>query len=269
MTLDLTPPELTPAQKQRVLRPLAYEMMVREIREISIADAVTIVKEPLKRIDARIKPEQFLQGIATESGLLAQRENRTYAFAHLTFQEYLAAAYAHEHKLETKLAARVGQTWWHETLRFYCAKAKDATPILRASLLADHPTLETLAMVRECIDEARGVQPELRARIEDLLNQQVDHLHQQVEAEEPNSRRATAETLLNLRVRRMARLNADQNLDNTLIAHAEYQLFLDERYAQGEYRQPDHWQGHTFPAGQGHLPAVGIRPRMRSRSATG
>jgi len=29
--------------------------------------------------------------------------------------------------------------------------------------------------------------------------------------------------------------------------------------AAGDYYQPDHWPGYTFPKGQGRLPVVGVR----------
>lgn len=72
--------------------------------------------------------------------------------------------------------------------------------------------------------------------------------------------RVVAEALLALRLRRLIRVDEELYCDPGYITHAEYQLFLDEKRAAGEYFQPDHWPGYTFPKGQGQLPVVGVRP---------
>lgn len=77
---------------------------------------------------------------------------------------------------------------------------------------------------------------------------------------DPGRQRIARETLLALRLRRLVRVDEDRYADNGLITHAEYQLFLDDRCAQGEYHQPDHWPGYQFPPGQGRSPVVGVRP---------
>jgi hypothetical protein len=44
--------DMTPAQKQRVLQPLAYAMMTHQQREIPLAEAVDVIREPLARVSA-------------------------------------------------------------------------------------------------------------------------------------------------------------------------------------------------------------------------
>jgi len=58
----------------------------------------------------------------------------------------------------------------------------------------------------------------------------------------------------------MIRIDENTYIDNSLITHAEFQLFLDEMRAEGKYYQPDHWQTFTFPPGQGRMPVTGVRP---------
>src|SRR5260370_30374014 len=82
---------LTPAQKVRVLRVLAYEMMCRNVREMSDADAYRAIAETLELVMPGGEPRTFLKMVENSSGLLIQRENGIYGFAHLTFQEYLAS----------------------------------------------------------------------------------------------------------------------------------------------------------------------------------
>ena len=57
----------------------------------------------------------------------------------------------------------------------------------------------------------------------------------------------------------MYRIDENTYIDDTLITCGEYQLFIDEMRAQGEYHQPDHWTSYQFPAGQGREPVLGVR----------
>src|SRR5207247_2617488 len=82
--------DLTPAQKQGVLQPLAHHLMTHEKREIKQAEAAQVINEPLARVNPSLDGADFLKMIENSSGLLLEHENGVYAFAHLTFQEYLA-----------------------------------------------------------------------------------------------------------------------------------------------------------------------------------
>jgi energy-coupling factor transporter ATP-binding protein EcfA2 len=244
--------DLTPAQKQRVLQPLAYHMMCRQQREIPLENALAVVAEPLALVSPQSQGAEFLRMIENSSGLLLEREQGVYHFAHKTFQEYLAAVHVQQQRLESELVARVDDGWWHEAIRLYAAQA-DATPVIAACLEDEHSSVPALTLAIECLEEAREVQPALRAQLEDVLVQGVEDPN-------PERRRIVAEALLALRLRRMMRVNEDKYVDNSLIIHAEYQLFLDERRARGKYHQPDHWSGYQFLSGQGQTPVVGVRP---------
>ncbi|CAG0998289.1 hypothetical protein ANAEL_02756 [Anaerolineales bacterium] len=243
--------DLTPAQKQRVLQPLAFYLMYKAAREISLADAVMVIREPLARISPQTAVADFLKTIENFSGLLIERENGVYGFAHLTFQEYLAAVYVHEQRLEEMLKRQVNNSWWHETIRLYSAQA-DATPILVACLTSDKPPVSALTLAIECRAEAREIRPDMRERLDCLLNQGIEDA-------DPERRCIVAEALLSQRIHSLIRIDEDTLADATLITHAEYQLFLDEKRIIDQYYMPDHWQTYQFPSGQGYQPVVGVR----------
>lgn len=243
--------DLTPAQKQRVLQPLAYHMLVNERRELPLAEAAQVIAESLVRVSPQTASADFLKNIENTSGLLIERENGIYGFAHLTFQEYLAAVHIHEQGLEANLTQHVKDSWWHETIRLYSAQG-DATSILRACISSGKPSISALSLAFDCLDEAREVQPSVRAQIEAILRKGVD-------VPVPEIRRIVSESLLTTRLRRMIRVSDNKYIDTTFITNAEYQLFLDEMRHRKSYFQPDHWVDYQYSAGSGRLPVAGVR----------
>lgn len=243
--------DLTPAQKKRVLQPLAFYMMLNNQREISLQDAIMVIDQPLNRVSPQSPRDEFLHMVEDTSGLLVERESGVLGFAHLTFQEYLTAVHIQDQHLEVELIQRVEDSWWHEVIRLYTAQA-DATQIIRACVVRKPPSIPALTLAMECLDEAREVGADVRFI--------ADRLEQSVENDNPEVRRVGAEVLLQLRLRRMVRLSEGRYTDNSFVSHAEYQLFLDAEMELGRYHQPDHWRSDRFPAGRGRDPIVGIRP---------
>src|SRR5689334_611761 len=82
---------------------------------------------------------------------------------------------------------------------------------------------------------------------------------QDVEAPDPTRRQLIAETLLTRRLQQTVHLHDHVYVDRSLITCAEYQLFLDEQRARGQFHQPDHWETISFPPGWGSTPILGVR----------
>jgi hypothetical protein len=243
---------LTPAQKIRVLRVLAYHMMCRQLREVTIRDASRTISESLRLVSPTSLPEEFLSMIEDSSGLILQRENGIYAFAHLIFQEYLASVHIKEDQLVASLVENVGESWWYETLRLYAAQG-DASPIV-ARCLNDygHIRTEELLLAMDCAEEGLELREDLRNQLFALSIQLSDDA-------DIERQRVSRQHILSRRLRNMLRIDVAQSVDRTPITHAEYQVFIDDMRSKGHFVQPDHWTSYEGPVGSSKKPIVGIR----------
>src|SRR5581483_8197532 len=86
-------PEPTAEQQCQVLAHLAYEMMERQTQSIPSAEVSQIIASPLAQLNTDLSPTTFLTVIGNTSGLLLESAQGMISFAHLTFQEYLAATH--------------------------------------------------------------------------------------------------------------------------------------------------------------------------------
>jgi energy-coupling factor transporter ATP-binding protein EcfA2 len=256
------PDPLTAAQKRQVLQPLAFAMMERQVREFALADALTVIRDPLANVggDAFDTEEDFLKQAEARSGLLLERESGIYAFAHLTFQEYLAASHLLQTKQEHFLCERIADPWWRETIRLYAAQS-DATSILNACLefadrsdVDDGQRIRVLTLAYDCQNEALSSAPEVKQRLRVIILEGL-------ESANPDRQHLAANVLLAMRLEQLMRLDETREIDTSYVSCAEYQVFIDEGRARGKFRQPDHWDSYRFPLGSALEPITGVRYR--------
>jgi hypothetical protein len=158
-------------QKRAVLQALALAMMENEIRDIHAEDAAAAVMEVVNRVSGSpVRDPLFvIKDIEESSGLLLEREDGLYTFAHLTFQEYLAACQVRDKQLHSELAARIDQSWWHETIRLYAAES-DATGIIDACLAYHRTDLTVIRLAVDCMLSAREVAASTRRHLLQLAD---------------------------------------------------------------------------------------------------
>lgn len=159
------PTGLRGPQKEHLARALAWTMMSAKIRDISAQDACDAVEPVLVQVSRQVTPADFLEE-TRKSGLLIERENGVYAFAHLTLQEYLAAAHIGEPAQVERLTAAVDDPWWRETILLWAAGA-DATPVIKACLAS--ATVRALTLAFDCANEALMVDPDVRRTLDAML----------------------------------------------------------------------------------------------------
>jgi hypothetical protein len=152
---------LSSGTKKAILARVAYAMMDRRVSDLSRADVLAVIRPILRRAPGNVSPDDFLTE-ARSDGLLIEASSDRYAFAHKTFQEYLAAAHIHKKGNVSKLSSAVNDDWWTEVTLFYAEQA-DAAPIIEACLEAN--TVSALALALECAEQCGDLDPELNARL--------------------------------------------------------------------------------------------------------
>ncbi len=162
------PIDMTAEQKQTILQSLAYGMMSNGVRDIDLVKATGFITPTLGRIAPNTSAKIFLRRAEESSGLLLERENGLYAFAHFTLQEYLAACYIKEHGLSHLLVENLDQSWWRETILLYAAQA-DATRIVSECLGRGDADLGLLALAIDCVEEGREVESSERELLQQKL----------------------------------------------------------------------------------------------------
>jgi hypothetical protein len=158
--------ELPGDKKEALLRRLAFVMMQKQIRDVARNDLIAELKPLLRRMSTKLTEEKFLADVSS-NGILIERESGLYSFAHLTFQEYLAAGYVRDNGLAQALANTVDDPWWRETTLLFTARA-DGDLIVRACL--DSGSVPALSLAFEVAEQGSELAPELRELLNDLLN---------------------------------------------------------------------------------------------------
>lgn len=237
------PSELGGERKELLLRGLAFAMMRRRVRDLPKADVLQMISPALRRVDRELSAGDFLAD-ATASGLLLERENGLYAFAHQTFQEYLAAAHVRDKRQLEMLTSAVDDPWWRETTLLYAARA-DADPIIRACLSSDNVT--ALALAFDCADQAGEVDPQLREELDVLLESAFQR------GTSRNRRRLMAGVMVTRQLRHASSSGAAGWLCARPVSTGIYWLFLQDTH----HHPPDMCHVEADSA----EPVVGVRGR--------
>jgi predicted NACHT family NTPase len=178
------------SQRQEVLQIVALEMMRQAtsddqgFKQIRRHDLLTLIAQALSQHDADVQPQEFLTQIVQVSELLVEKEGGIYEFAHLSFQEFLAASEVVRLKQEPLLYDYLMIDAWKPTILFY-ASLVNPTYLIREALnrqaadLAYQIFRETpkrvdfpLAEMRELEALKSTVQASRYAKLEEYLRSQ-------------------------------------------------------------------------------------------------
>lgn len=241
---------LSGPHKQYVVQRLALAMMKDKVRDWPSRKAVGAIRRPLRQVPGDVDPEVFLDE-ARKSGLLVERDQGVYGFAHLTLQEYLAAAQLGTARADTSvLVAGVDDVWWRETIQLWAA-GNDATEIISACL--DSGTVHALALAFDCADIANTVEPAVRERLEALLTRSF--------LGSPELQRLLAGVLATRTLRETIQHDERTALCVRPVPRALYDMFVREEARDGHPHHP------RTPEGPSGAVAVGMQAGDAERFA--
>jgi energy-coupling factor transporter ATP-binding protein EcfA2 len=236
---------LSAGQLRLAVELLAGQMMIDRARDQPTARVLEVLEEPLAQIGVTGKAvQEFLPTLQASSGLFLEREAGRWSFAHLSFQEYLAATHFRKTSAKLDWRALVGETWWLETLRLYAAQG-DASDLVRECI--DLDTVDSMTLATECVDEALALAPALREEIERRVVADL-------QSSDPSRARLAARVHLTRRLRSLLPIDDEREIDLEYVTCAEYQLFLETcpQFA------PEHWRDKRFSPGTASTPVVGV-----------
>ncbi|SPF05994.1 NACHT domain-containing protein [Streptomyces sp. MA5143a] len=238
---------LTGPHKQHVAQHLALAMMKAKVRDWPVRDAARAIRRALRQVPGEVAPDVFLEE-ARKSGLLVEREQGVYGFAHLTLQEYLASAQLGTPRADSRvLTDSVEDPWWRETILLWSA-ANDATPVIGACL--DRGTVAALALAFDCAVQARTVDPDVRDRLEALLAPPASD-----QPTDPARQRLLAGVLATRALHESIQLDDTTELCGRPVPRALYDLFVHEEAAAGRHHL---LPSETTRAGEGDAAATGM-----------
>ena len=103
---------------QVILQMLALEMMQKKEERVERRDLVGRLAGYLRMQGETVDAVEFLDQVVQVSELLIEQEDE-FEFAHLSFQEYLAAAEVARLKQESLLYEKLGEDWWKQVILLY------------------------------------------------------------------------------------------------------------------------------------------------------
>lgn len=151
---------LADCEAQTILQMLALEMMQHKEERVDQETLLERLTQYLTSQEETVTASEFLQQIEQISELLVQREPEEFEFAHLSFQEYLAAKEVVRLNQESLLYNHFHEDWWKQVILLYAAQVKPSGLIREAI----HRGATDLAYT--CFKETRKrVDPALKAEL--------------------------------------------------------------------------------------------------------
>jgi predicted NACHT family NTPase len=113
-----------PQKRQQVLQGAALKMVRENIVQVPYDTMIDLMQEPLAELDVGADVAVFLQQITQVSELLYESVLGEYAFAHLSFRNYLAALEIERLGHEDTLIDHFDADWWRETILLYSVQCE-------------------------------------------------------------------------------------------------------------------------------------------------
>jgi hypothetical protein len=169
---------LTQCDAQVILQSLALTMMRNRWERIGRSELLRELNRILQQQGETISAANFLEQVVQISELLVEREPDEFEFAHLSFQEYLAATEFAQQQQERPLYDYLHDDWWKPTILLYVAQVKNP-----ASLIRKAQEQGAIDFAYACLQETtKFIDPALKAELNALKQTVQTSRYQQLEA---------------------------------------------------------------------------------------
>jgi NACHT domain len=165
----VAPSRITAAQKEMVLRQIAFELHVSGKGELARRELETLVESIAAKLSISGTATELLEDIEKRSGLLVERSIDVLGFSHLTLQEYLVAKHIQMNPgLAATLLSSIDNREWREVVLLYAGLIEDASDLIKRLLTEQN--LDRVALAGHCIGEAQRVEQNTVGRVVTLLS---------------------------------------------------------------------------------------------------
>ncbi|MDJ1138028.1 NACHT domain-containing protein [Streptomyces iconiensis] len=159
--------------RERLLRKLAYRMLVDRRAELPLSEAVAEVQRHLPAIPSTSgqgDPESIFNHLLLRTGLLREQSERVVEFVHRTVQDYLAAKEAIEQGALDLLLAHAHEAEWEEVIRMAVAHARpgECARLLQGLLAPGRTGMQRnrrRLLAAACLEHVTELDPDTHARI--------------------------------------------------------------------------------------------------------
>jgi hypothetical protein len=156
------------AQKELILRQIAYELQISGKGELSRTDIEALVGRVAAKNAIAVPAKDLLEDIERRSGLLVERSIDVLGFSHLTLQEYLVAKHIQMNPvLLSTLSTHLDDREWREVVLLYAGLIDDASELVRRIIKLTTP--ERLLLAGHTVGEAQRTEPEASSLVVDRL----------------------------------------------------------------------------------------------------
>lgn len=162
--------------RERLMRKLAYRMLVDRRAELPVAEAVAEIRRHLPAIPSTSgqgDPESIFNHLLLRTGLLREQSDGVHGgveFVHRTVQDYLAAKEAIEQGSLDLLLAHAHEAEWEEVIRMAVAHARpgECARLLQGLLAPGRTGMQRnrrRLLAAACLEHVTELDPETHARI--------------------------------------------------------------------------------------------------------
>ncbi|MCT2590040.1 NACHT domain-containing protein [Streptomyces sp. N2-109] len=161
------------APRERLLRKLAYRMLVDQRPVLDEAAAVGEIARHLPAIPALARqgsPEEIFSHLLQRTGLLRAQQDGAVEFVHRTVQDYLAAKEAVERRAFGLLLEHAHEPEWEEVIRMAVAHARpsECAELLEGLIAPGYTGFQRnrrRLLAAACLEHVTELDPETHARI--------------------------------------------------------------------------------------------------------